>query len=352
MSRDADRERMGGNVRAQFRLAVAAVMATAAAVLSLYALTATASAQAPARISIAVIGDTAYAPEREPQLEALLADMGKAPLAFAVHVGDLGNPRTGSCTDGLWQKRLAQFNALPYALVYTPGDNEWTDCHAAFNVTDLTPPERLGALRRLFFPTERSLGLKPLALLRQSAGGGPFAAYRENARWDMAGVTFLTVHVVGSNNNRGRTPETTVEYEERTAADLAWLAAGFAHAKAAGSRAVMVFQQANMFPGLTPFYDEGKGAPSGFDEIRGGLIKEAAAFGKPVVVVHGDTHFYRVDKPFMVRRGSDPVVPNLTRVETFGDPFHHWVQIDIDADTASVFTFREQIVAGNAGKGR
>ena len=36
-------------------------------------------------------------------------------------------------------------------LVYTPGDNEWTDCHRTSN-GGYTPTERLDVIRTTFFP--------------------------------------------------------------------------------------------------------------------------------------------------------------------------------------------------------
>jgi hypothetical protein len=49
----------------------------------------------------------------------------------------------------------------------------------------------------LFFAGERSLGRRTNALTRQSRSTDPnLGKYRENARWDFGGVTFITVHVV------------------------------------------------------------------------------------------------------------------------------------------------------------
>jgi hypothetical protein len=41
------------------------------------------------------------------------------------------------------------------------------------------------------------------------------------------------------------------------------------------------------------------------------------AFRRPVAYVHGDSHYMRVDKPFLDARGRR--LENFTRVETFGD---------------------------------
>lgn len=41
------------------------------------------------------------------------------------------------------------------------------------------------------------------------------------------------------------------------------------------------------------------------------------AFGKPVAYVHGDSHYFRIDKPLLDANGIRAL--NFTRVETFGD---------------------------------
>jgi hypothetical protein len=296
--------------------------------------------------SFGLFGDLAYVPEREVQLDAVLADLNRTPMAFVAHVGDLGGPREGSCTDALWARRFQQFNASTNPLIYTPGDNEWTDCHDAQGVKGGVPMERLASLRAKFFIGDETLGQRRFALMRQSSDP-KFAAYRENVRWDIGGVTFITLHVVGSNNNRGRTAEGDAEYAERMVANLAWLRAGFAHARASASRAVMIIQQGNIFPALPPFPGSPKDGPSGQTELREAVAKEALAFIRPVALVHGDSHFFRVDKPFMIRGAKDPIVPNFTRIETFGDPNHHWVQVTVDPADPNVFTVRPRMVAAN-----
>src|SRR5581483_6106539 len=185
------------------------------------------AACAPAQdFSFALIGDLGYQPKEEPMVERVFAALAGERLAFVVHDGDLGRPSNGSCSDEHWSRRLAQFEASPHPLVYTPGDNEWTDCNAADGAPGFEPLERLRSLRGRFFGSERSFGRRTLTLTRQPG-------YPENARWTMSGITFVTLHVVGSNNGRGRTPAGDAEYAARTAADIAWMRAGFASAKAA-----------------------------------------------------------------------------------------------------------------------
>jgi hypothetical protein len=309
---------------------------------------------APQSFAFALIGDLGYRPEHEPWLENVLTELNQTPLAFVVHVGDLGAPPFGSCTNEFWARRLAQFQASAHPVVFTPGDNEWTDCHDKERAPGYEPLERLARLRTVFFTGEQSLGQRTIPLTRQSQTPDPvLAKYRENVQWTYGGITFVTLHVVGSNNGLGRTPEGDAEYAERNTANLAWLRQGFAHARANQSRAIMIMQQANIFPELPPLPALLGTQPSGFTDIRALLEQETIAFGKPVVLVHGDSHFFRIDKPFGARLGrgvATPAVENFTRVETFGAPNHHWIHVTVDVDDPQVFTFRQRIVAPNIVK--
>lgn len=305
------------------------------------------------RFTFALIGDLAYVPEEERSADNVFADLNRErSLAFVVHVGDLSAPRF-SCTDELRARRLAQFRASAHPFVYTPGDNDWTDCHAPA-VPGGEPLERLANLRATFFPGDHTLGRRTFALIRQSANPA-FVAYRENVRWDLGKVTFLTIHVPGSNNGLGRTPEGDAEYRDRNQANLAWLRQGFEHAQVTGSRAIVILQQANLFPELPPFPDTPRD-PSGYAELREALAKESRAFGGPVLLVHGDSHFFRVDQPLSPRRergaAVTPALENFTRVEVYGSPYHHWVQVTVDASDPQVFSFRPRLVEANLAQRR
>ena len=56
----------------------------------------------------------------------------------------------------------------------------------------------------------------------------------------MGGVTFATIHIVGSNDNYGRAPEMDAEHVERKAANVAWMKEAFARAKADNSRGLVL----------------------------------------------------------------------------------------------------------------
>ena len=75
------------------------------------------------------------------------------------------------------------------------------------------------------------------------------------------------------------------------------------------------------------------------------------AFEKPVAYVHGDSHYYRVDKPFQNDKGQR--LENFTRVETFGDNAAnglndvHWVKVTVNPHSREVFSYQAMIVPGN-----
>jgi Calcineurin-like phosphoesterase len=285
----------------------------------------------PAKFEFALIGDVPYTPVHEAQYENMIAEINREHVAFTVHDGDIKSGST-LCDDLVYANELARFERFRRPVIYTPGDNEWTDCHRANN-GGYDPLTRLALLRSvLFADPATSYGERELELSHQ----GP--KYPENARWTHGRVTFATVHVVGSNNNRGRNPENDVEYAARNAANLDWLNQTFEQAAAQGSVAVVIVIQANPFEANTVI-------PSGFDEFLGVLRVRTLAFDGNVMLVHGDTHTFRIDKPLLTATGAR--IENFTRVETFGNPDAHWIRVGVDANNPEVFTFEMEIVAQN-----
>jgi hypothetical protein len=288
--------------------------------------------------SFGLIGDMPYGPEGDLKFPNVLADINAdRTLAFVVHDGDFKNG-SSLCSDAVFDNRLDLFNRFAHPLIYVPGDNEWTDCHRANNGS-YDPLERLAALRALFFGTDDSLGQRTIPLERQSSDPR-YSSYRENVRWTVHDVLFVGLHVVGSNNNLGRTPAGDAEYAARNAATLAWLREAFAIATREQRRAVMLIVQAN------PGFELPAIQRTGFNDFLALLESETIAYGRPVVLVHGDSHYFRIDKP-MIGTNSRRRVENFTRVETFGESDNHWLHADVDPTSPNVFVFDQRIVAAN-----
>lgn len=300
------------------------------------------AAQAGESFTFAALGCMPYAaaPNSSQAFGRIIAEINRHAPAFTVHLGDTMSSAE-VCSDELLLRRRAEFNTFASALVYTPGDNEWTDTHAE-KAGKFVPTERLAKIRQLYFPEEKSLGLKPIPLVTQRRDP-QFATFVENARWTRGGVVFATVHVVGSrNNHQPHLPGAVDEWRERDAANAAWIRATFAAARAGAAPGVALFFQAD------PFASD-KGSPGyaeGFETFLKTVEEESRVFAKPVLLVHADEHRYRLDVGMRFEAGSPPLA-NVTRLETFGATNMHAVLVTVDPGSTPVFLPAPLIVPGN-----
>ncbi|MBU3601076.1 hypothetical protein [Polynucleobacter sp. AM-25C3] len=116
----------------------------------------------------------------------------------------------------------AYFNSFKSPLIYSIGDNEWTDCHRIL-AGGYNPLERLDYIRATQFNSANSFGKAKLKLQRQADVMPSFSTYVENSLWTRGNFLFVNVHIPGSNNNLGRDEESNQEYALRNQANLAWI---------------------------------------------------------------------------------------------------------------------------------
>jgi hypothetical protein len=295
----------------------------------------------------------------------LIADMNAHRLKFTAHDGDLKQGSGSLCDAGLYAQALAYFNSLEAPAMFTPGDNDWTDCDRAAN-GGFNSRDRLDYERKVFFSTPHSLGQRPIRQEVQTdklclSASGTMVGCVENRRWTVGRVTYATLNVPGSCNNLCDTNPDPAEYAARNAANIRWLKETFADARNRNSAAVMLITQANPGWDLTdgtraPLRDpktlvETDGQPDGFATYLSALRDEVIAFRKPVAYVHGDSHYARVDQPFLDTLGQR--LENFTRVETFGDNQANgnndarWIQVTVDPRSRDVFSFQPVTVPAN-----
>jgi hypothetical protein len=301
----------------------------AAAAIAFFALTAgppPAKPNPPGTFSFAALGDAPYYSHEALQYRVVLRALNENDLTAVIHIGDIfWRP----CSDEMYAKTRRGFDSVRHPLIYTPGDNEWTDCWEE-RVGGYAPLDRLARIRQVFYnhPT-RSLGATPIPLVSQ---GGEFV---ENARWEQNGIVFATVHLVGSLDATWKFPGRTAADDEaaarRLAADVVWLRETFANA--ANAKAVVIAFHAGTHLELPPGHDWRKP----FEPFLAALEQEAARFGKPVLVIHGDDHVYTVDHPI-------PRIPNLTRMEVPGSPRVGWVRVTVNLAAAQPFSFENYVV--------
>lgn len=299
----------------------------------------------------ALIGDTPYnvpPGQPSPQFDHIIDEINRdAKLRWVLHAGDI---KDGSslCSDEMFYDRLARYGQFRKPVVLTLGDNEWTDCHRVNN-GEYQPLERLARLRQLFYPVPgMTLGKKPMQVDTQASRPG-MEEFPENVRWSTHRVMFATLHIVGSQNGLApfdpksravRTPADDAEVQRRTAAALAWLDETFAQAATENSVGVFLMIHAN--PGLE-FILTGVDR-TGFQQFLAALEAHVVAYGKPVMLAHGDSHYFRIDKPRLAARSF---LKNFTRVETFGAANFHWLRVIVDPKSREVFRVEQEIVQEN-----
>jgi hypothetical protein len=273
--------------------------------------------------TLAIIGDTPYGDEQEAAFPRLVTAVDDDPKVGAVvHLGDIKNG-SSTCDDARLQRLRDLFDTFRDPFLYTPGDNEWTDCHRPA-AGGYVPTERLARLRQLFYPEQEV----PVHTQR--------APFVENQRWTDAGVVFALVHVVGSDNGLApwfggaETPaqraERLEEVAAREAAALEWIDRAFDAAEREHARGVAIGMQADTFAGSTAF-----------EHINDRLEDRAREFRRPVLLLQGDTHVYKTDKPLSR-------APNLTRIVVQGETASEWLRLTIDPRRRQVFDWTREHV--------
>jgi hypothetical protein len=229
-----------------------------------------------------VLGDTPYTDDEVERLDRLIDEMNAQPLAFVVHVGDIGSS-TRACGDAWLLERKKQFARIHHPFILLPGDNEWSNCR--------NPLERLRRWREIFCD-------KP----------GEFCEHR---RWEAGGWIFVALNVPGHDNNVRH-----AEHAPRMKEVLSYLDQAAADAR--GKQGLVILMQANPF------------LPRGFGSLLDRMKKLAADQPGKVVLIHGDTHLYRDDEP----------LPGLRRIEVWGSPIVSWLRASISGGAVRVDAVR------------
>ncbi|MEI8104277.1 MAG: hypothetical protein WCH31_00350 [Actinomycetes bacterium] len=249
-------------------------------------------------------------------------------VSAVMHIGDLHSGKQ-MCTRTYDEAIFQMWKGFKKPLVYTPGDNEWADCHkvaqsggawnattgkidfvvdAAGNPVDFgagDPVANLLLVRSTFFRNPGwTLGKGAFQVTSQAlAYDRKFPAdskFVENVMWEQAGVLFVTVNIPGGSNNEQdvwygaptMSSNQRQEAVERTDADERWLEAAFAKAKADKVAGVVIGSQADM-------WDPEKGVDhqTGYNPLVAAVAQGTKDFGKPVLMINGDSHVFRSDNP-------------------------------------------------------
>jgi hypothetical protein len=321
-------------------------------------------------VTLAVIGDWPYNDFLLANSGLLVDSVNADPsVRYLVHVGDIHSGSQPCTSAGIlpplaksnpgWNQQVFQrFQQFRAPVIYTPGDNEWTDCHKSKEGAAGAPLKELAAVRGLFFSRPGvTLGLEEMDVVTQARAYDPRfpadAKFVENVMWESSHVVFATLNLPGSNND---TPPWTgafadpaaqaQERDARSAANMRWLESAFARAAQHNAKALVLALQADM-------WDPAAVAPGG-DGLDGytSFVRRLAdlsiAFGNPVLLLNGDSHLYESDKPLADPSSSTgvihgtPAVANLTRITVQGSTNApaEWLRLTIDtSNRASPFSW-------------
>ena len=288
--------------------------------------------------TLAVIGDVPYgtSPTDTRQTVAhprfVAAINADSDVSLVAHIGDIHAGKQ-YCTQAYDQTIFEHWTAFKQPLVYTPGDNEWMDCHKAkegggsFNkatgkidyVVDADgkfadyakgdPIANLALIRSMFFATPGQTLGAPMQVHSQAVEFNPAhpadKAFVENVWWEKSGILFVTVNIPGGSNNGtdpwygapAMSPEQQSEVAVRSAATLRWIDAAYNRAMSKGDIAMVILTQADMWD-----VDEAKTGLahlSGYKQYLDKIAEASKAYGMPVLMIVGDSHTYRSDNPLV-----------------------------------------------------
>jgi hypothetical protein len=157
-------------------------------------------------------------------------------------------------------------------------------------------------------------------------------AFPENAWFIRDDVLFIVLHVVGSHNGwQPKDPAAQAAFEARAGANRALMQAALAAGQGAGVRAAVLMFHAN------PLFERPR--HRGYLPFRQDLAGLLAGFDGPVLLIHGDTHRYKFDRPVMDPDTGVPIA-RVQRLEVPGSPVVAGVWVSVDPGAVQVFRVR------------
>jgi hypothetical protein len=299
------------------------------------------NAQSSSAFKFVALGDMPYnIPSDYQRYERLISAINQTNPSFSIFVGDTKSGST-PCSDEYNQKVKKYFNQFSAPLIYSIGDNEWTDCHRPL-AGSYDPIERLESVRETFFNSSKSLGKKQIDLVRQADIDSQFTKYVENSYWLKNKFIFVNLHIPGSNNNYERNESAKAEYQDRNRANISWINHIFSIAKSSDIDGIVLAYQADMF-----YHPSQATSPeSGYRDTLVVLSQKASEFKKPILLIHGDSHRLIIDQPLKTA-DQKGYLENVIRLEVMGAEQIQAVEIQVNPQSAQPFGFKPIILREN-----
>lgn len=247
-------------------------------------------------ISFTVIGDVPYNREQRSGLIKLVTKHNAISNSrFVVHVGDI-KPGTAACEEYDYQdidNILRKFQVPTFVVL---GDNEYSGC--------ASPAQGLEYWNKYFLHYSDNWSFDaPITYQTERV---------ENFSWVMNKVLFIGINLIGSSVHDKN------EWQNRLLDNGNWVSQLIDQQKDL-AEAVVIFGHANMI-------EEG---PEKFKPFTDLFTAAAQSFGKPVLYVQGDGHYWIEDKPWKEQ--------NITRIQVIGGATAAKIIVDIQRDYPFIF---------------
>lgn len=287
------------------------IKAAAAGTALLFAATAS---HADDALRFIVFGDQPYSAHERAALGKLGSKIraGENQPSFAINYGDT-KAGAEACTLEVLVENQQLINGLIDGPVFlTPGDNDWTDC-------DRFGDDEVEAFDTLFAPLYYTSAALPEARFDLTGWQVTRQEGRiENVTWRSGGVQFGLFHIVGTGNGRkdikvGDKAAALDRVDARDADNLGWLDTVFARASEASALVLVVHADMTTAKDKLPSCSaDARTECHPYRLFEDKLLAKAAAFGRPILFVHGDTGPYCLDSGYL---GA----ANMTRLNGAGD---------------------------------
>jgi len=229
-------------------------------------------------VTFSATGDVPYGPQEMPKFQQQLDNHNRySPSAFFVHLGDV--LPSGACGDSSYAAMASMLKRLTVPLYILPGDNETIDC--------FSPAQGLDLWKKHFLNYERNFcGAPPTE--RQSVRP-------ENWAFMMNGVLFVGINNVGGSSPYQQDADWTVQQLQTKGAQV---------------RAAVILSHAG---------------PDRSTTFSTPFRAAAAAFGKPVLFLHGHGHLWSMSYPFPEK--------NILRVQVDNGAAEEPIEVTVTATT-------------------
>jgi hypothetical protein len=244
-----------------------------------------------APISFTAIGDVPYNNEqRDGLIEIISKHNALNESEFVIHVGDI-KPGASECEEAVYQDVSEILKTFKVPTFIILGDNEYNDC------TD--PQQGLEFWNKYFLHFSENWNYEPPITYQPERS--------ENFSWVRNKVMFIGLNLVGSQAHD------SLEWHNRLIQNGQWVKK-LMEEQGNKVKATVVFGHANMV----------EAGPDKFKPFTDMFRAASASFGKPVLLVQGDGHFWIKNKPWPEQ--------NITRLQIDGRATAVKIIVDTNLD--------------------